>query len=379
MHVLIAPNAFKHSIDASAAARAIDAGLRSGDPGIATTLCPVGDGGDGTGKLLTHAASGQEIILTVQDPLGRPVRAAYGWLPGDIAVVEMASASGIHLLQTNELDPIRASSFGTGELMRHALDQGAQKILLCVGGSATVDGGSGILHALGARFRDIHHNIIEQVPERLSEAISIDLVSLHPALQKCEVIVLCDVSNPLLGPSGAVPVFGPQKGAVPNTFPLLTERLERLCALAKDHSGNEIGDMPYGGAAGGVTAGLCGFINAKAVNGTDYFLDTVSFNTLVAQSSVVITGEGSIDRQTLEGKAPFGVATRAKELGVPVIALSGKMPDLSDHLLRAAFQSILPINETQLDLATALRSTEKNLTRVATELAQHWRRNGLLF
>lgn len=367
MRILIAPNAFKHSVDAATAARAIERGLRKGNPACNTVLCPVGDGGDGTGQLLTDACEGVLTEHEVHDPLGRKIMASYGWLPGNTAVIEMAAASGIRLLQQGERDPVNASSFGTGELMRHALDRGAEKIWLCVGGSATIDGGSGILQALGIRFIGGDQRVIEQLPARMNEIREIDISDLHPRVQETEILILCDVSNPLLGNAGAVKVFGAQKGVLEKQVDELETRLDVLRRAILHTSGIDIGAMKYGGAAGGVTAGLCGTLGAKAVNGIEFFLNTVSFNRKLEGCSLVITGEGSIDEQTLDGKAPFGVAMRAKKKNIPVIALTGRRNDLSESLLEV-FHNIVPVNEEGMGLEEALRSAEKNLERVAAEL-----------
>lgn len=369
MHILIAPNTFKHSLDAAAAAKAIERGLRSGCPSCTTTCCPVGDGGDGTGLLLMEALQGIPVTHTVHDPLGRKIQASYGWIGNDTAVIEMASASGIRLLKTEELDPLRASSFGTGELMLHALNRGARKILLCVGGSATVDGGCGILQALGVRFTDKEQKEISDLPAQLDELDGIDVSSMHARIQECELVILCDVNNPLLGERGAARVFGPQKGATPAQVDLLERRLHRLQQVILKISGKDIGTMPHGGAAGGVVAGVCALAGAKAVNGIDFFLDAVLFDQALACSNLVITGEGSIDLQTLEGKAPYGVAVRARKKNIPVIALTGKMPDGANAELLEYFQQIIPINQKNISLDKALSSAEKNLEIKAREIA----------
>jgi glycerate kinase len=368
MHILIAPNAFKNSLDAATAAKAIGRGLLSGFPSCTTTRLPVGDGGDGTGKLLTEAGNGRFINHTVQDPLGRNIQASYGLIENKTAVIEMATASGIRLLKEDERDPLRASSFGTGQLIVHALNSGVNKILLCVGGSATVDGGCGILQALGVRFTDEQENEIKQMPSGLDALAAIDRSRLHPGLEHCELIILCDVTNPLLGEKGAAKVFGPQKGASPEQVIQLDHRLQQLQKIILNTSGTDIGSMPHGGAAGGVVAGLCALANAKAVNGTDYFLDSVSFDQALEHVDLIITGEGSLDLQTLEGKAPYGVAARARKKNIPVIALTGVMPVAGREMLSEYFQQIIPLNKENITLSEALASTEMNLETKAREI-----------
>lgn len=369
MHILIAPNAFKNSLDAASAAKAIERGLRSGYPSCTTTCLPVGDGGDGTGKLLTEARGGIFIGHVVHDPLGRKIQAFYGLIDNNTAVIEMAAASGIRLLKNEERDPLRATSFGTGELIVHALNNGLTKILLCVGGSATVDGGCGILQALGARFKDQQGRDIQQVPSDLDRLASIDVSDLHARIQSCELILLCDVTNPLLGERGAARIFGPQKGASPEQVLLLERRLQQLQKVIVTTSGTDISDSVHGGAAGGVVAALCALAGAKAVHGTDYFLDSVSFNQALENTDLVITGEGSIDLQTLEGKAPYGVASRAKEKNIPVLAVTGKPPDTGIDLLLQHFQQIIAISEKNMRISEALASTEKNLEATARRIA----------
>ena len=368
MHILIAPNTFKHSLDAATAAKAIERGLRSGCPSCTTTRCPVGDGGDGTGLLLMEALQGIPVAHTVHDPLGREIQASYGWIGNDTAVIEMASASGIRLLKTEELDPLKATSSGTGELMLHALNRGAGKILLCVGGSATVDGGCGILQALGVRFTDKEQREIKDLPAQLDILDGIDVSAMHPRIKECELVILCDVTNPLLGENGAARVFGPQKGATPAQVALLERRLYRLQQVILKTSGKDISSMPHGGAAGGVVAGVCALAGAKAINGIEFFLDAVSFDQALAYSDLVITGEGSIDLQTLKGKAPYGVAIRAKKSNIPVIALTGQMPDGAHEDLLEYFQQIITINEKDISLGEALASAGKNLESKAREI-----------
>jgi glycerate kinase len=361
MHILIAPNAFKNSLDAASAAKAIERGLLAGFPSCTTTCLPVGDGGDGTGRLLTEAGNGIFITHTVQDPLGRTIQAFYGLVENKTAVIEMAAASGIRLLKEEERDPLRATSYGTGELIAHALNGGADKILLCVGGSATVDGGCGVLQALGVRFTDAQQNGIKSIPADLDTLAAIDVSGLHPGLKQCELVILCDVTNPLLGERGAAKVFGPQKGASPEQVIQLEHRLHQLQQIISKTSGTDISGLQHGGAAGGVAAGLCALAGARTVNGTDYFLDSISFDQALEHADLVITGEGSLDLQTLEGKAPHGVAVRAKKKNIPVIALTGKMPVTGREALSAYFQQIIPINKEDTSLSEVLASTEMNL------------------
>lgn len=365
MHLLIAPNAFKNSLPAAAAAEAIRQGL--GQSNLAHTCCcfPVADGGDGTGDLLTLHLEGRKIESKVADPFGRTVSASIGMTASGTAIIEMTSASGLRLLQPNEYNPLLASSAGTGELIRLALDNGAREILLGVGGSATVDAGAGILGALGVRFLDNHGGALLPNPEGLLQLASLDISKLDARIAGCRIIVLCDVSNPLLGERGAAAVFGPQKGADPQSVRQLELALGRFRDAVRSAIHVDIGSMPFGGAAGGVAAGLHALLGARLVGGADYFLEVTGFEEQVLKSNVVITGEGGMDAQTLEGKAPYAVARQARAHGVAVIGLAGK---IDFEALREHFDVLLPIGNGPTDLAQALRDTESNLTQTARQL-----------
>ena len=390
MHVLIAPNAFKNSLTAGEAANAIGRGL-SRSRLTATTECfPVGDGGDGTGDLLIDRLQGQRIPAEARDPLGRIITADFGLVrphtahstaapahsspalvhstSAPVAIIEMANASGLRLLNPAELSPLHASSAGTGDLIRAALDHHAGRIIIGMGGSATVDGGTGILRALGARFLNSHGQSLNDLPAQLPDLESIDLSGLDPRLSTTGLIVLCDVTNPLVGPRGTAAVFGPQKGASPAAVRQLEAGLGRLAQVIADQTGKDIAALPRTGTAGGAAAGLYGFLQATLVSGIDYFLEITGFDAALDRSTHVITGEGSIDEQTLQGKAPFGVARCAKNKGIPVIALAGRLPAEISPGLQEYFDMLVPITPEPLELAEALRLTAVNLERASVQL-----------
>ncbi len=368
MHILISPNAFKNSLDASAAAHAIEEGLQQSGLECITQCFPIGDGGDGTGTLLTKACNGFFVTETVHDPLGRLINASMGLIDdGQTAVIEMASASGLQLVKKEELNPLKASSFGTGELMLKALARGVIKILLCVGGSATVDGGSGILQALGIQFLNKEGDLLEELPENLIHLYSINISGLDKRMKACECVILCDVTNPLLGEKGAANIFGPQKGATAAMVFQLEASLTQLARIIKLTNGKDIVQLTHGGAAGGVAAGLFALLNAQLVNGIDYFLDTAGFDEAIETADLLITGEGSIDLQTLDGKAPYGVAVRAKKKNIPVIAMTGKLQEPVVLELNQFFDTLICINEDPFDMETVLTSTKKNLIRCSTQ------------
>lgn len=373
VHVLVAPNAFKHALKAAAVAEAIAAGLRESRLETSIECFPVGDGGDGTGELLVARAHGSTLTVGVHDAIGREISAQFGLVDdGRTAVIELAEASGLRRLAAGDLNPLHATTFGTGELIRHALDRGARRILLAVGGSATVDGGAGILAALGARFRTATGVVTSPTPSALLELSEIDFSTLDQRLRETEIFVLCDVENPLLGSRGAPRVFGPQKGAGPEMVEELERALSTWRDLLRRSTGIDVTELKRGGAAGGVAAGLCATLRAQLVNGIDYFLNETRFDASLARADLVITGEGSIDEQTLEGKAPFGVAVRAKKRGVPVIGLAGRVPRAPSAELRGAFDALLAISKEELELAEALRTTDVNLRRTACRIGDEW-------
>jgi glycerate kinase len=299
--------------------------------------------------------------------LGRKINAKFGLIDeGKTAVIELADASGLRLLRKNEFNPLRATTFGTGELIRCALDKNVRKIILGVGGSATVDGGVGILQALGVRFLDAKGKVLQNLPEDLIRLEKIDLSGLDKRILRCELIILCDVENPLLGKNGAAEIFGPQKGATDSAVKKLEAGLKKISKIIFQTTGKKIAKMKYGGAAGGVPAGLCGLLSAKAVNGIEHFLDATHFDAALRKADLVITGEGSIDEQTLHGKGPFGVALRARRKKIPVIGLAGKISLKKNSRLKRYFDQLLPISNKALKLETAIQQTSQNLQRTAT-------------
>ncbi len=368
MKILIAPNAFKNSLDAMEVALAIQEGLQASRLTCACTCFPVADGGDGTGKLILIKQAGKTVVTTVQDALGRTIETSMGFIDkGKTAVIEMADAAGIRWLQPHELAPLIASSYGTGQQIKAALDRGVKKIIVGMGGSATVDGGAGMLRALGIRFLNRAGDELPNLPGSLTELAHIDTSRLDQRVFNCEIVVLCDVDNPLLGAQGAAAVFGPQKGANPEAVSQLDAALARLAAITLEVTGKNMAAMPHSGTAGGAAAGLAAFINASLVNGIDYFLELTGFEQALAGSNLVITGEGSIDEQTLNGKGPFGVAVRAKARQLPVIAFAGKLPLHHNNRLHEYFDVLRAIGNEPSNLETAFQHTRDNLIRVARQ------------
>jgi len=369
MHILISPNAFKNSLDAENAAYAIREGLIQSNLTSTFELFPIGDGGDGTADLIIKKRKGSVVTTNVQDPLGNTIKPTFGLIDSQkTAVIEMANASGVRLLKQAELDPLRATSFGTGQQIRIALDKGVKKIIIGMGGSATVDGGSGILQALGIRFLNEEGECLSKLPESLVNLSTIDVSGLDKRIFNCEIVIICDVDNSLLGEEGAAAIFGPQKGATPEGVVKLEASLKRLSEVTLQQTGKDISGIKYGGTAGGAAAGLYAFLNAKLVNGIDYYLQLTEFDKALAKADLVITGEGSIDKQTLKGKGPFGVANKAKLKGVPVIALAGKVPLIRNTDLQKYFDVLLSIGDGSFDMNSAFATTSENLTRTSREI-----------
>jgi glycerate 2-kinase len=364
MQILIAPNAFKNSLSAADAADAIKEGLLQSNLECICNCFPVGDGGDGTAELIIQHCKGVSIVAEVHDPLDRKMFSSFGLIDnGKTAVIEMANASGLRLLKSTELDPLHASSFGTGELIKLALNNGVNKIILCIGGSATIDGASGILQALGIRFLNKSGEELNNLPETLVDLDTIDFSVMDERLLKCKLIVLCDVENFLLGKDGAANVFGPQKGAGLSEIIKLEVALTRFRDIVLQQVNKDMAVIKHGGAAGGVAAGLAALLNAELVNGIEYFLMLTGFEKALKKTNIVITGEGSIDIQTLQGKGPFGVAKMAKEKNIPVIGLAGQIPSVTPAELEKYFDVLLSINNELVDISRAMANTRINLKR----------------
>lgn len=369
MHFLISPNAFKNSLTAEEAATAISKGLMQSKLACSCECFPIGDGGDGTAGLIIKKCSGEIVNSLVHDPVGRKINAPFGLIDGGkTAVIEMADASGLRLLRKEELSPLTATSFGTGEQVKIALDRGAKKIIIGMGGSATVDGGVGILRALGIRFLDNAGNELSNLPGSLADLADVDLSVMDTRIMRSELIVLCDVDNKLLGARGSAAIFGPQKGASAGDVQKLDTGLKRFASVAIQQTGRDMASIKYGGTAGGAAAGLYAFLHAKLVNGIDHFLQLTGFDKALEKTDIVITGEGSIDEQTLRGKGPYGVAYHAKQKGLPVICLAGKVPLIINPSIRTYFDVLIPIGHQPLDLPDALTATESNLIRTAEGL-----------
>lgn len=368
MKILIAPGAFKHSLSATAAAEAIARGLRRSGLDAELVFLPVADGGNGTLDAFL-AGGGQRINVSVLNPLRRPVVAAFGLLPdGETAVIEMALASGLELLRPGELNPLVATTYGTGQLMQAALEAGARRVIVGMGGSATVDGGAGCLQALGVRLLDAYGQDVPPGGGSLSSVYTIDVSGLDARWRAIEVIIASDVENPTTGETGAAAVFGPQKGAGPHEVRVLEAGLCHFFTKVRDQLGVDVLDIPGGGAAGALSAGLMAVLGGRIESGIDIILDRRGFDEHLRGARLVITGEGRMDEQTVYGKGPIGVARRARAAGVPTVALVGGL-NADDALLHeAGLQAVLPIVTGPMSLDDALRRASELVERAALRL-----------
>jgi glycerate kinase len=370
--VVLAPDSFKGNLRSPAVCAALARGIREAIPEAHIVSVPMADGGEGTTESVAAATGGELRNVPVHGPLGRPHHTTFAFLPDGTAVAEMASASGIEMLDTDELNPLLCSTFGTGELLRHMLDAGARRIILGIGGSATVDGGAGMAQALGYRLLDEPGQDLSHGAQSLAKLRRIAVGEAHPLLRDCPVQVACDVTNPLLGPDGAVAVFAPQKGATPEMMPILEAGLAQLAAVWR-HQGMLTSEEPGDGAAGGLGAGMRAFCGAELVSGARLVADAVGLANALAGADLVITGEGCSDRSTAFGKLPAVVAELAAERGIPTILLSGGLRDAGEPL-ESVFAAAFPICRNAMSLPEAMAEAEADLQRTARNVARLWQR-----
>ncbi len=368
MKVIIAPDSFKGSLSAVEVAEAMAAGVRAASTDTETVLVPLADGGEGTVEALVKATGGKIVAAQATDPLGNRIESFFGILgDGETAVVEMAAASGLPLVPLELRNPLNTTTYGTGELIRTALDSGCRKLILGIGGSATNDGGIGAAQALGVSFKDSRGVEVGFGGRELARIASIDVSKVDPRLHETQVMVACDVTNPLTGPLGASAVFGPQKGAAPEMVAELDAGLANLAHIIREQLGIEIEQMPGAGAAGGLGAGAVAFIAAGLRSGIEIVLEAVHFDDLLANASLVITGEGRIDSQTLGGKTISGVLKAARDAGVPVVAIGGGVEPEGYELLEHGAIAVLSIVDRPMSLEEAQSNAAGLLSRVTEQ------------
>jgi glycerate kinase len=365
MKFVIAPQPFKGSLTAVEAAAAMARGVRTAAPGAEIIELPIADGGAGTVRAIAAAAGGEIIETAVSGPLGKPVTAAWARLPDGTAVIEMAAASGL-ALAGDPRQPLDASTCGTGELIKAALDAGCRKFIVGLGDSATTDGGAGMAAALGARFLDAAGNEIPRGGAGLEPLDRIDSSNLDERLKAVTVQAACDVTNPLYGPEGAAYIYGPQKGATPDDVKRLDAALRRYAAIVKRDVGTDISKISGGGAAGGLGAGLAAFLHAELKSGIDLVADATGLEDHLKGAGLVLTGEGSIDSQTSRGKTVAGITRRAKAVGVPVIALAGQLGTGYEELFRLGVRQVVGCKTPDMADAEAMRNAAALLEQATT-------------
>jgi glycerate 2-kinase len=365
MRVLVAPDKFRGTLTALQAAEAVETGWLRERPDDAVEIVPMADGGEGTMDALVSALGGRTTVVRVEGPLGEPVDAPYAIVPsagGSLGIVEMARASGLALLAPNRRDPRRTTTRGTGRLMERAIEDGAAKLLVCLGGSATNDGGAGMAASLGVRFLDAEARPLPDGGASLVGLATIDMSRLHPGIAHTQVTGACDVDNPLCGPTGASAVYGPQKGASPEDVLLLDRALGHLAAVVHRDLGIDLRSEPGAGAAGGLGFGLMAFCGGRLRPGVEVVMDAVGLRQRMAAADLVITGEGSLDEQSLRGKTVAGVLAVAEEAGVPAAVVCGRASIAAPGVVVASLVERVGEGE-------AMARPRPSLERVAQELA----------
>lgn len=374
MKIVIAPDSFKDSLSAEGVAAAIASGIAAVLPDAELVRCPMADGGEGTMEAIVAACHGEQRSLSVRGPLGEPVTAHWGWL-GDsrTAIIEMAQASGLQLLTLEQRDACRTSTFGTGQLIGAALDAGAERIILAIGGSATNDAGSGMLRALGLRTFDAQGAAVEEGGLALSQVARVDASGLDPRLSGVRLEVAADVDNPLCGSNGASAIFGPQKGASPEQVELLDHALGHFADHCAQVLGRDVRDFPGCGAAGGMGFAARAFLDAQFRPGIEVVAELAGLDAAVQGADLVITGEGRFDAQTLRGKTPFGVARVARRHGVPVVVIAGTLGEGYQALYAHGIDAAFAATSGPMTLQQACANAATLLAERAGDVIRLWR------
>ena len=372
MKIVIAPDSYKESLTALEVATEIEAGFREVFPDAKYVKLPMADGGEGTVAAMVDATGGTRVEVVVTGPLGEPVVACYGLTgDGNTAIIEMAAASGLALVPPALRNPWKTTSFGTGELVKAALDAGVNHLIIGIGGSATNDGGAGMLQALGVKLQDLSGREIGFGGGKLANLDHIDISSMDVRLKSCRIEAACDVNNPLTGPKGASAVFGPQKGATPEMVAGLDTNLIRYASVINRDLGVQVESVPGAGAAGGMGAALLAFLGAQLRPGIEIVMEAVGLEAAVKDADLVITGEGRIDSQTIHGKTPIGVARLAKRFGKPVIGIAGCLSAdagvVHAHGIDAIFSvlsQIGTVEEALMNAAVNVRTASRNVAAI---------------
>lgn len=376
MKIIIAPDSFKGSISAKSLCSAIQSGIKNVYPTSTIVDVPMADGGEGTMENLVHATNGKIITLQATDPMGRQIETSFGVLgDGKTAVIEMAQVSGLPLIEEDEKNPLIASSFGTGELIVDALNKGYREFIIGLGGSATNDGGVGMLKALGVTFYKENGEPIDNRVDSLLELSKIDTSGIDPRIKEASFIIASDVTNPLCGVNGASYIFGPQKGANPEMVKLLDQSLKHYGQVIDEQFYNGIETVPGAGAAGGMGAALIAFLQAEVRSGIEMTLEVTSFRTIIKDADLIITGEGRLDKQTLSGKVIYGISKIAQEEHVPVIALCGLNELHSEELDELGVASAFSIVPGPCSLEVAMSSASEWATHASEMIMRLYKTN----
>lgn len=371
MKIVISPDSFKGSLSATEAAKEMAAAIKEVNPTIETVLLPVADGGEGTLEPLIAATNGHIVQVDVHNPIGRLIQAEYGVLgDGETCVIEMAKASGLMLLEEDEKNPFIATTIGTGELILHALDNGYRKFVVGIGGSATNDGGTGMLMALGMRFLNEAGEDLTPGANSLAMLHKIDVTAFDKRISESHFVIACDVDNPFTGPNGATAVFGPQKGVSPDLVEVLDRNLFHLANKIEHKTGIALHDRAGAGAAGGLGGAFLAFFPVKLKPGIDVVMEAIDFSNQIVDADLIITGEGKSDSQTLSGKAPIGIANTAKKHGIPVILLSGMVEETSISKLSNHFYKITSVVDGTVSKEESIQKAAYYLKRKTKEIMQ---------
>ncbi len=366
MRFLFASDSFKGSLSSEKIIELLKESAENVFPGCETRGVPIADGGEGTVDAVIAVTKGEKRVIEVHGPLMENVESSYGIFHGDCAIIEMAAASGLPMVSPEKRNPLNTTTYGTGELIRDALDQGYQKISIAIGGSATNDGGMGAMRALGIRFLDAEGKELEGRGSDLAKVVDIDSTNLHSAVAEAEFTVMCDVNNPLTGPKGATYTFGKQKGGTPEILDELEMGMKNYAMVIQKKFGINVDSIAGAGAAGGLGVALCVFLNAEMKSGIETVLDLIDFDGLLEETDLVVTGEGQIDWQSAFGKVPSGIGQRCQAKGIPAVAVVGGMGSGAEKIYEFGVESIIPTINGAMEMEEALERAEE-LYRGATE------------
>lgn len=368
MRVLFASDSFKGTLTSETIVSILDREAKKVFPDCVTAGYPVADGGEGTVDAVITVTGGSYREVAVKGPLFEEAVATYGVFHGDSAIIEMAAASGLPMVPVEKRNPLYATTYGTGELIKDALDAGYRKLSIAIGGSATNDGGMGAMCALGIRFLDENGAELQGIGSDLAKVVDIDMSGLHPAMKEATIIVMCDVNNPLTGPDGATYTFGKQKGGTPEILAELEAGMKNYVAVIEKALGKDADHIAGAGAAGGLGAALCVFLNGTLKSGIETVLDLIEFDQKLEGVDLVITGEGRIDWQSAFGKVPSGIGMRCKNKGIPAVAIVGGMGDGADKIYEFGIDSIIPTINGAMEIEEAMERAEELYAGAAARL-----------